>query len=590
MASTLYENVEDWHSNEDRKDLLSSGEIESLQVKGDIEEHDDGYEEICPKQQPQDEKTERELDGMDGNAKENGHECSDENGNGIDEELDEDEVNDDEETVNGSKRDQDDQDKDESVETLAEMNGEEATSSVPYYGRTLVAPEYMNFLPPEFEETSQAGEGNEAEKDSPQSTLLKEFKDQIKGDRKEDQRAEETSVQTVENEKENEDDLSSPEEELDEVESEVEKKEDGGQSCTVERVEQSEGEEETVEEEKEEKEEGSDSSNGSKLTPLEEEGSPQLAQEEDDEDQSEGEEPEKDNEDIGIKEEDEKLGNGEEAGILTVEQTLEKGSEISPELAKVNDEDSDSDEEIDIEHEESGRKHSSSLKVQVHSPTPDVSEVGSAAQSFDAGEDQVTGQQDTAQEQSFNEIGKEEQERNLFSEPVETNDNYQDEDDVGHEAVDGETYQEGDSEEDREGGDETGAESCESDQEPADEVEAEVTDTFTEAPLKEDYAVHFSLQGQERESDLTGKVKELGRMFDGGGPVFPSPGRNNYEGVDGSPISVRKYKAIFEQDQNSVQGARDPGRREELINPPRGMVKNLRGFFENPQGLEARKG
>ena len=75
-----------------------------------------------------------------------------------------------------------------------------------------------------------------------------------------------------------------------------------------------------------------------------------------------------------------------------------------------------------------------------------------------------------------------------FSEPVETNDNYQEEDDVGHEAVDGETYQEGDSEEDREGGDETGAESCESDQEAADEVEAEVTDTFTEAPLKEDYA------------------------------------------------------------------------------------------------------
>lgn len=588
MASTLYENVEDWHSNEDRKDFLSSGEIESLQVKEDIEEHGDGYEEICPKQQPQDEVTEIELDDADGNTKENGRECSDKNGNGIDEELDEDEINDNEETVNGSERDQDDQAKDESVETTAETNGKEVTSSAPYYGKTLVAPEYMNFFPPE--ETSQAGEGYEAEKDSFQSTLLKEFKDQIEEDSKEEQSADEISVQTVENEKEvlEEDDLSSSEEELDEFENEVEKNQNGRQSCNVERVDQSVEEEETVEKEKQEKEEESDSSNGSKLTPLEEEGSPQLTQEDDDhEDQRESEEPEKDIKDIGIKEED--------AAILNVEQTLGKGSEISPELTRANNEDSDSDEEIDIEHEESGRKHSSSLKVHVHSPTPDVSEVGSAAQSFDAGEDQVNDQQDTAQEQSFNEIGKEEQERNLFSEPIETNSNYQDEDDVEHEAVDGETYQEGDSEEDREGGEEFVTDSCHSEQGAADKVEAEVTETSIEAPLKEEYAVHFSLQGQESESDLIGRVKELGKMFDGGGPVFPSPGRNNSEGVDGSPISVRKYKAIFEQDQKLVQGARDPvylplGRREELINPPRGTVKNLRGLFENPQGFEARKG
>ena len=32
------------------------------------------------------------------------------------------------------------------------------------------------------------------------------------------------------------------------------------------------------------------------------------------------------------------------------------------------------------------------------------------------------------------------------------------------------------------------------------------------------------------------------------------------------------------------------GRREELTGPPRGLVKNLRGLFENPQGFEARKG
>lgn len=34
----------------------------------------------------------------------------------------------------------------------------------------------------------------------------------------------------------------------------------------------------------------------------------------------------------------------------------------------------------------------------------------------------------------------------------------------------------------------------------------------------------------------------------------------------------------------------DSGRREEKNSPPRGIVKNLRGMFENPQGFEARTG
>lgn len=74
-----------------------------------------------------------------------------------------------------------------------------------------------------------------------------------------------------------------------------------------------------------------------------------------------------------------------------------------------------------------------------------------------------------------------------FSKPVETNEIYQDEDDLGHEAVDGETYREGDSEENGEGGDENEAESCESDQEAANVVKDETTATSTEAPLKEEY-------------------------------------------------------------------------------------------------------
>jgi len=85
-------------------------------------------------------------------------------------------------------------------------------------------------------------------------------------------------------------------------------------------------------------------------------------------------------------------------------------------------------------------------------------------------------------------------------------------------------------------------------------------------------------------------VKELGRMFEGGGPVFPKTLKNDTDAVDGSPVSVRRYKAIFEQDQLSAERAREPGRREELTGPPQGIVKNLRGLFENPQGFEARKG
>lgn len=39
--------------------------------------------------------------------------------------------------------------------------------------------------------------------------------------------------------------------------------------------------------------------------------------------------------------------------------------------------------------------------------------------------------------------------------------------------------------------------------------------------------VHIKLQGHDDDSDLTGKVKELGRMFEGGGPVFPKTAKND---------------------------------------------------------------
>lgn len=102
--------------------------------------------------------------------------------------------------------------------------------------------------------------------------------------------------------------------------------------------------------------------------------------------------------------------------------------------------------------------------------------------------------------------------------------------------------------------------------------------------------------------------------------------------ADGSPVSVRKFKAIFETHQYSAaERNQEPGtqyitlhfdrvmtvlvrlvyimcyswarcawtccfstlflgRKEESSSPPRGIVKNLRGLFENPQGFETRNG
>lgn len=40
-------------------------------------------------------------------------------------------------------------------------------------------------------------------------------------------------------------------------------------------------------------------------------------------------------------------------------------------------------------------------------------------------------------------------------------------------------------------------------------------------------AVQKYLKVHEDESDLTGRVKELGRMFEGGGPMFPKSTKND---------------------------------------------------------------
>lgn len=99
---------------------------------------------------------------------------------------------------------------------------------------------------------------------------------------------------------------------------------------------------------------------------------------------------------------------------------------------------------------------------------------------------------------------------------------------------------------------------------------------------EETFIVYKRPIGQDEETDLSGRVKELGKMFEGGGPIFPKTATIDKNQADGTPVSVRKFKAMFEQDRYYAEKAREPGRREDSSGPPRGIVKNLRGMFENP--------
>ena len=83
-----------------------------------------------------------------------------------------------------------------------------------------------------------------------------------------------------------------------------------------------------------------------------------------------------------------------------------------------------------------------------------------------------------------------------FNGPVETHESHQNKDGEGRETVDGESFHD-DSEEDRDGGDETVSAVCESGQEgdggvdvdiPRFEGKIEETDTSRESPYKDEYA------------------------------------------------------------------------------------------------------
>ncbi|KAL9950397.1 hypothetical protein ACROYT_G042885 [Oculina patagonica] len=615
----MYENVENWHPIGESRDLLSSDETEPFSFKGDVEEHDDVYEEVSSNQHLLKEITEKNTHGESATAKENGHDYdringNAINGNGVHEKHGEDACYDyDENEEDDNVDDQDNGEKNDSDGASAEANEDEPAPQVPYYGRTLVAPEYMNFQLPQ--ETSQREE-EAAEDNGDNGIAVADESDglgpsennQVEKNHDEDLRVEEeASVPTVQKEVLEEDDITLSEEESDDDEDdnvveedksperdycpvkgedEKEEKEEVGEEYDQEEDDGEEEEEEEKEEEEEGPEDTAEEDSNLNLE-VDREGSPQLAEEEDeDEEQSEDDRLEEESKDDGEKEERLLKEDGEVEKTEKEDTQHATQNETCPQVAKADDKDDDHDDEIDNEYIETPKKatlrHSDSLKVHVASPTRDIAEVGSAAESFDDGEGVIIEDDEgdkVDQEKSLSETDEEdENRRGTFNGPVEEHDSQQNKDvEAGEEIVQGDdSCQSEDTEDDSD--EEIAAVVCAPDQ---DEAEGEHTgegeggldlDTIPEGEdaesdredQEEDYSVHTSLRGHDDESDLTGKVKELGRMFEGGGPVFPKTVKNDTDAVDGSPVSVRRYKAIFEQDRMSAERAREPGRREEL--------------------------
>ena len=373
----LLKNVGEWHANVESTDILSSDETESSDFKGDAADHDNEYE-VSPKQNSLKVTPENTSLFKTETAKENGHDHhgiigNTINGNDVHEIHRENPHNyndrDDEgdlhegQPVNGEENHND--------RAAAETNEDERAPQVPYYGRTLVAPEYMNF---QLEETSQKEEKTTEDDTDNEIAFADESSDDLGSPRAE----EETLDETVQTEALEEDDITLSEEESDEDE-------DGNVEEEDQRVRvdcQVEEHHEEEEQEEDEEDEG-DLKNEERKEEENTAGSPQLAQAEDDEDDDEeGNEYDEVQEGSSLKEQGEIEIEEEE----TTQEDGQQGTqswESSFQLAETDDEDQN-DREIDIETtNECNLKHSDSLKVQVASPTPNIGEVSSVAESFD---------------------------------------------------------------------------------------------------------------------------------------------------------------------------------------------------------------
>ena len=408
----LLQNVGDWHTNVESRDILSSDETESSVFKGDSEDHDDEYEEVSPKHNSLKETPGNTSLFKTGTAKENSHDHhgiigNTINGNGVHEIHREDPHFYDDRDDEGNLKD--DLDEGHNDRPVTERNEDaDLAPPVPYYGRTLLAPEYMNF---QLEEASQKEEKTAEDDNDNEIVVADESSDDLGSPRAE----EETPDQTVQKEVLEEDDITLSEEESDEDEDGHVEEEDQRvrADCQVEEQhlheEEEQEEEEEVEEDLEEEEmkgeentAGESSKHSSEIYCI---GSPQLAQDEDDEEEDEeGNEYDEVQEGSSLKEQGEVEVEEEETT-----EDRQKGTqswESSLQLAETDDDDQH-DGELDMETtNESNLKHSDSLKVQVASPTPNIGEVGSVAESFDDQDEEAL----NAEDDDSDELDREEQE------------------------------------------------------------------------------------------------------------------------------------------------------------------------------------
>ena len=365
------------------RDIPSLDETEPSDFKGDTEEHDDEYEEVSPKQNSLKEMSEDTSLAKTETEIQNGHDNNGmiDNGNGIHEIDDEDSRSPDDRDDEGNEEDDIDEDKvngeeDYSDRASAEVNEDDRAPPMPYYGRTLVAPEYMNF---QLEETPQRDEKATEDDNDNEIAVAEES-----GDLNSPIAEEEIPGQTFQKEVLEEEDLTLSEEESDEDEDGNVEEEDQRVrvDCQVEEEheEEEQGREEEDEDEREEEEgkelEDTAGENFQHAADVYSVESPQLAQAEDDE--------EEDEEEIEC---DEMQEEGE-----VEEQDGQQATQSKTRLQLTEtDDDDEHDKEIEIETtNECNLKHSDSLKVQVASPTPDSGEVGSVGESFDDGEGVTT--------------------------------------------------------------------------------------------------------------------------------------------------------------------------------------------------------
>lgn len=606
MASALYENIEDCKLSRDSENM----------------DHFDGIvNEMDPKQHSV--TVTNELNADTETVKENGHHH---NGlYGFHKEPED-------------KREKDDDCNDEPGDNEEETGCEE-TTPVPCYGKTLLAPEYMNFQIPD---DASKKEENDTENNNTNDAAVAAYHSETDQVREEERTTGQTD-QTLFKEEENEDgcdengegnsgtddgiamneglNVTREEEESAEVlprlaqseEDDDELSEDDGDDV---RKENNEVNREDGEEKDEDGEERSEDG----------------GVDENDEEDREYDEKERDDEveeEIGnggvedqCSEDDEVKENIEEKGVREKEDDREEEHDerVGADEEELSEEERDKEDVVDHEHllkegedaeevnedegidtedtsikKEPTLEHWDSLKVNVASPTREITEV-SSAESLNEVEVEQKEDDDADEEEEENTEEQDEKPRTTINGPVEVYDDQHNEDEeeeaeeIGREddncqsddsaEDDNDPYQE----ETRDGDKSDGEEDLKpvpEDEDAESEKEAEDEDKFT---------VHKNLPVHEDESDLSGRVKELGKIFEGGGPICPKTAKSDSDAVDGPPVSVRKFKAIFETDRYSAEKAREPGRREELSNPPSGIVKNLRGLFENPQGFEGRKG